>query len=262
VRYRKISPRIWGDERFRALSAPRPNAQTLWIYLLTGPHTTLIPGLFSAGEAGLAEALGWPLKSFRGAFQELHCQGMAQADWQGRVVYLPKALKYNPPESPSVVKSWAGALDELPECQLKHQAIEAFRVWLAGCGAAWVAAWLSALFKSSDDPAPHQEQEQEQEQERRAPAGNGVLDGFEQFWKAYPRKKAKGRAEQAWRKVVPQGGLLDTILAAIEVQKHCRDWTKDNGEFIPYPATWLTARRWEDETAPPTALTEDDDDAP
>ena len=29
-----------------------PNAQTLWIYLLTGPHTNDISGFFTAGEAG------------------------------------------------------------------------------------------------------------------------------------------------------------------------------------------------------------------
>ena len=25
------------------------------------------------------------------------------------------------------------------------------------------------------------------------------------------------------------------------------DWTKDNGQFIPYPTTYLNQRRWEDE---------------
>ncbi len=34
---------------------------------------------------------------------------------------------------------------------------------------------------------------------------------------------------------------------AIEVQKQSEQWTKDNGRFIPNPATWLNQGRWEDE---------------
>ena len=44
--------------------------------------------------------------------------------------------------------------------------------------------------------------------------------------------------------------LLDVILTAIERQKASDQWTKDNGQFIPHPATWLNQKRWEDETIP------------
>ena len=71
--------------------------------------------------------------------------------------------------------------------------------------------------------------------------------GFEVFWLAYPKKKAKGDAQKAWSKLKPNGDLTDSILKAIEVQKISEDWTKENGKFIPYPASWLNGRRWEDE---------------
>ena len=58
VRYRKISSRLWGNSQFRSLSSPPPNGQTCYVFLLTGPHTVAIPGLFRAGAAGLAEELG------------------------------------------------------------------------------------------------------------------------------------------------------------------------------------------------------------
>lgn len=41
--------------------------------------------------------------------------------------------------------------------------------------------------------------------------------------------------------------LQQTILAALEKHKKSEDWKKDAGKFIPYPATWLNGRRWEDE---------------
>ena len=66
---------------------------------------------------------------------------------------------------------------------------------------------------------------------------------FSAFWDAYPNHKGKTVARQAFERVdVP----LQTLLDAIEVQKHSRQWTKDDGEFIPNPSTWLNQRRWED----------------
>lgn len=74
---------------------------------------------------------------------------------------------------------------------------------------------------------------------------------FEQFWKIYPKKKSKGDAEKAWRSLKPDEALVDRILMAVEIQKTSADWVKDGGQFIPYPATWLRARKWEDEINPP-----------
>jgi hypothetical protein len=68
---------------------------------------------------------------------------------------------------------------------------------------------------------------------------------FNQFWQAYPKRKAKADAEKAWLKVKPE--CVPLIMAAVEVNKRTNDWLKDGGKFIPYPASWLNARRWEDE---------------
>ena len=70
---------------------------------------------------------------------------------------------------------------------------------------------------------------------------------FEKFWNAYPRKVGKGAAEQSFKKYRPDDELLKTILAAIENQKRLEQWQKDNGKYIPNPATWLNQKRWEDE---------------
>jgi len=72
-------------------------------------------------------------------------------------------------------------------------------------------------------------------------------NGFEAFWKAYPKKKAKGKAEVAFKKINPDEQLLSTILDAIAKAKKSIDWQKEDGQFIQYPATWLNGRQWEDE---------------
>jgi len=40
------------------------------------------------------------------------------------------------------------------------------------------------------------------------------------------------------------------ILNAIEQQKQSEQWSKDGGQFIPLPATWLNNQRWEDDVLP------------
>lgn len=72
-------------------------------------------------------------------------------------------------------------------------------------------------------------------------------DAFTAFWFAYPKKKSRSDAERAWRKLAPSPELSQRIQDAIAAQRVTEDWTKDGGKYIPYPASWLNARRWEDE---------------
>jgi uncharacterized protein YdaU (DUF1376 family) len=67
------------------------------------------------------------------------------------------------------------------------------------------------------------------------------------FYKAYPKKKAKGAALRAWNKIPNACELLPEMLSAIEQQKKSPGWLKDNGQFIPHPATWLHDQGWLDE---------------
>jgi len=76
---------------------------------------------------------------------------------------------------------------------------------------------------------------------------------FDAFWAAYPRKVGKGAALRKWTHVKPP---LAKVLEAISWQRATPEWTKDGGQFVPHPATWLHQRRWEDEPFhPPQDLT-------
>lgn len=152
-RYSRVSRRMWGDEKFRRLSAPKPNAQTLWQRLLTGPELGCIPGLFEAREAGLADALGWTLAAFRKCWKEIADQRMAFADWSAGLVWLPQGIVHDPPASPNVVKSWRLAWLELPESELKDQARARIESHLAEMGDAWVKAFSEASGKPSGKPS-------------------------------------------------------------------------------------------------------------
>jgi len=127
----KIDQRMSGDEKYRSLSKPQPNAQTLWIHLLTGPHKRSIPGIFRAGMGSLADDLEWESTDTKRAFAEIEELGMAIADHRARVIFIPNVVRYDPPSRPNVVKGWAKQLATLPETLLKGLWVA--RVWRFLC---------------------------------------------------------------------------------------------------------------------------------
>jgi hypothetical protein len=178
-RYRKVEVRTWGDAKFRALSPIPPCGQGLWLFLITGPHTGPIPGLFRAGRAAMAEELGWEVEAFDQAFREAFRQGMVEADFRARVMWIPRAISHNKPESPNVVRSWSSEFDLIPECDLKWRAFEALKASIHALGEPYGKAFDETFpkpsAKASIKTSPNQEQEQEQEQEYSEPIGSGVV---------------------------------------------------------------------------------------
>ncbi len=185
ARYRKIHVPMYADGKFTSLSKPQPNAQSLWMYILTGPHTSIIPGLSCIGAAALAESLDWEPEAFRKAFLEISSKGMARADWKARILWVPNAVKYNPPESPNVVKAWASYWAEVPECELKLHIYQELKAFVDGMGDGFQEAFRKAFGKPLPKTMPNQEQEQEQEQEEYIAAAPPAVS-------PKPRKKPSG----------------------------------------------------------------------
>ncbi len=73
---------------------------------------------------------------------------------------------------------------------------------------------------------------------------------FERFWKEYPKKVGKGDARKSFLKINPSDALLGRMITAVMAASATFQWQKDNGQFIPNPATWLNQQRWEDEVRP------------
>lgn len=70
-------------------------------------------------------------------------------------------------------------------------------------------------------------------------------EGFDEFWKIYPRKIGVGAAKKAWARVRYQEGFINVVKAAVERAKKSQGW--QDMKFIPHPATWLNQERWKDE---------------
>lgn len=109
----------------------------------------------------------------------------------------------------------------------------------AGCGN---LPQTAALIQSNPNPNPNPNPKDAR--------GRAERSRFDKFWVIYPRKVGKGAAQKAWDKLKPDSELTDRILSAVEQQKRSAQWTKDGGQYIPNPATWLNQQRWEDEATP------------
>ena len=107
---------------------------------------------------------------------------------------------------------------------------------------------LSTEELSTDNKSPHNPPKGERaETHRRAKTTDYDADGFATFWAAYPRHEGKADALKAWNKLKPDIVLQTKMGEALTAQKKSPQWTKNNGQYIPMPSTWLNGRRWEDE---------------
>ncbi|MCF7558887.1 hypothetical protein [Pseudomonas petrae] len=70
---------------------------------------------------------------------------------------------------------------------------------------------------------------------------------FERFWKLYPRKVDKVKAEKAWIKLNVTEEMFAVIATVLARQCQSVGWLKSGGQFIPHPTTWINGNRWEDE---------------
>ena len=70
---------------------------------------------------------------------------------------------------------------------------------------------------------------------------------FETFWTAYPKKRKKADALKAWSKQNGNRPPIETLLAKLTELKSSFDWTKEGGQFIPLPASWLNSGGWDDQ---------------
>lgn len=78
-----------------------------------------------------------------------------------------------------------------------------------------------------------------------------IPDGFAEFWAAWPRsqrKQGKPSCLKIWKKQKLEESA-DAIISTLSFFKKSSDWTKEAGQFIPLPSTWLNRASWETDPA-------------
>ena len=79
---------------------------------------------------------------------------------------------------------------------------------------------------------------------------NGRDGWFNQFWNMYPKKIQRKTSEQKFKLHVKDELTFNAVMLNLSIMCKSNEWTKDNGQYIPNPTTYLNQHRWEDETKP------------
>lgn len=211
-------PQDWlNDMNLKACSL---EAQGLWISLIALMHQSQSYGtLLRDFEEKLPRLLGQDSRKLKRVIAELVTNGVARRDGEGRL-YSKRMI-----EDEKNRKEWRGrkekerSNDVTPVVTLKSR--------------------LSSSSSSSSRQKPPLPPK-----------------GFEEFWKAYPKKVGKGATLRSFKKGF-DGYEFDSVLASLEIQKKSVQWRKNGGQFIPNPATWLNQQRWLDEVTVPAETRND-----
>jgi len=137
ARYRKIYDAEWHAPAFRALEN---GAQVVRLYVSAGPQTTSC-GCFRLSTAVAVEDLGGTSEEF-----ERHLTAVREAygwpwDASSRVIWISNWFDINPPASPNVVASWAKLMKNVPDCDVKRQAIASIGHSLKSLSAPFREPW-------------------------------------------------------------------------------------------------------------------------
>lgn len=75
-------------------------------------------------------------------------------------------------------------------------------------------------------------------------AARKTANRFDEFWKSYPVKKGRAKAEAQW-KAKGYDAIADTIIE--DVKKRCREDRQWLDGYAPHGSTYINSRGWEDD---------------
>lgn len=249
--YAKISPSFWTGTTGKELRRRGPEAVIVGVYLMTSPHSNMLglfyqPELYMAHETGLG--FEGALKGLQGCIEAGFCKYDAATEmvWVMEMAgyQIADELKATDKRCSGIQKDY----DALPNNPFLAAFFDRYQAAFHLTRKRAFEAIEQNPIGGASEPHRSKEKEKEKEQEKETPiAPKGVEARFEEFWKAYPRKVGKDAAQKAFAKRKPDEKLTAEMLVALASQCQGERWTKDGGQFIPHPATWLNEGRWKDE---------------
>ena len=247
IKWIKLDTAIFDDEKIKIIMA-MPEGKTIlivWLRLLclagrlNSGGVLMINNTIPYTEEMLGAVFGESPQIMRLAIDTFH--GLGMIDKCNGALYLPNWEKHQSED----------ALAKIRESNRLSQAKYRERQKLA-------AGDAPVILRSSDsngDGNPYvtiqrvenRELENRELEKKTSTKRKRVHPLFDTFWQAYPKRIAKAKAEEAFSKLNPDEELMKVMLAAVQAWSKTDQWTKESGQFVPNPTTWINQRRWEDE---------------
>ncbi|MEI6449156.1 MAG: hypothetical protein WCP98_04300 [Actinomycetes bacterium] len=109
--YYRVSPAIWRQRKWTE------DMRLLALYLLTCPHRTA-EGLFVLPLPYICGDMKWLPERLAEPFADLLADGFFEYDEEDEVCFIVKALHYQPPRNPNMVKAAIRRVQTVPETTL------------------------------------------------------------------------------------------------------------------------------------------------
>ena len=228
--YRNVHTSFWEDAKVS--DEMTPEDKYFMLYLLTNPHSTQL-GCYSITKKQIAYEMGYNVETIEKLLIRMENNlKVIKYDDTTKEILILNWHKYNWTLSPKLQSYIKKELTNVKSAEFKQ-----------------ILKNLIEYIYGIDTVGIQEEKEEEQEKEKKQEEEQIKEERFNIFWNKYPKKASKANAKKAFFKANFNDVVFSEMLNSIEKFKKTKEWKKDKGQFIPYPATWLNQRRWEDEFA-------------
>lgn len=250
--YRNISLSFWTDTKVE--DSFTPEDKYMFLYLLTNPYTNLC-GCYEISAKQISRQTGYNEDSVNRILNRLErVHDVIRYNNETKEILILNWGKYNWTKSDKLVKPIKGAIDKI-----KHTP---FREYLTGAFECF--SNLSIPYPYPIDtvsiPYPYPTDTTDTDTVTDSidslpsditnitnTTSNTSNRAFDDFWQLYPKKVGKAAALKKWQTIKPDKALIVQIMDAVREQMTTAQWTKEGGQYIPNPATWLNQGRWDDD---------------
>lgn len=227
---RSLTTDLWNDTWFESLN---PQEKLLFLYLLTNDRTNML-GIYEISKRKISFETGLTESAVEKGFESFERVSKIYYTDENYVV-IKNFLKHQRFNT-NMKKSALAIYDDLPKSlQIKDldksdlSVDEGFLMIAEGFGIFNLNRSISISRKEYKKKGKD-ETEREKEIERQ----------FDEFYKHYPKQVSKETAIKAWKRLEEDSRL--EAIRVVQIYPHSKD-----PQYIPYPATWLNAKSWEDD---------------
>lgn len=259
--YRQVHMSFWEDTK--VTDDFTPEDRYFMLYLLTNTKTNLI-GCYEISAKQIAYDMGYSVDSVRNLIERFEKNHkMIMYDHDNREIFIKNWYKYNWNESPKLETALQTAIEKVKTDRFKNiltqivsnkpytypmdtiLKVEEEKIYPMDTTVTVTVTDTVSVSDTVNIDGQIQKVKSKPKEVKADPYD--YTKAFEMFYSAYPRKVAKPDVKKWFEKNKPSAQLLTTMLMALEKFKKTEEWLKERGKFIPYPATWLNKKRWEDD---------------
>lgn len=232
--YRQIYTTFWTDPKITDEFTPED--KYFYLYLLTNPHTNLC-GCYEISKKQMSMDTGYTVDVVTRLIDRLsNIHGVIGYKEENKELFIRNWHKYNWSKSDKLLKGVAKEYESIKTAGYQMRICELLEEYGYDVDTLSIRyAYPMDTSVTVTDTVSDSVTEKE--------------DRFDEFWRVYPRKVGKKDAKKAFDRA-KKSTDVETMIRAVIAQKSSGQWTRDNGQYIPNPATWLNQGRWDDEIQP------------